>query len=310
MEHNAPPAPAASSVPAKRTASDSAAARRLARSEELRTRLAACSDNLTPNQQRACEVFVATRNKVHAWRVAYGHEGRKNVRDYSSACEVLNRPACLTYIRELEAVAAANILLDVQALLDKDRAIVEAADHANDLSRIVYTSCRRCYGVDHKYQWVDLGEYLEAVTKVQEQNSERAERKVRLLAEPDDTGGFGYDPNAEPNIACPACEGAGQMRTVWADTTKLGPAAALYRGIKQGANGQLEVLTHDVDKAKERLLRAAGVFKDDAASVARGAAAGAAAGAAVATAAAAGRVANGEPMTAEQAQRLYQELAG
>src|SRR5579862_2180776 len=117
MEHNAPPAAPASSVPAKRTASADAAARRLARSEELRARLAACSTNLTPTQQRACELFVATRNKVQAWREAYGHAGRKNVRDYGRACEVLNLPQCLTYIRELEAIAAANILLDVQALL-------------------------------------------------------------------------------------------------------------------------------------------------------------------------------------------------
>ena len=221
--------PLAGQLAARKAERKNEAAAAAARNVVLQDRLAACVAKLTPKQQRAAELYVVYRNKVQAWREAYEHKGRGNARDYASACEILNKPSVLAYIRELEAVAAASIQLDIAALLDADRRIVEAAEHANDIARITYTACRRCFGVEHKYQWIDLGEYLEAVTKVQAQNEERTERKVRLLPEPDDTGGFGYDPSAEPNIACPACEGAGQMRTLFADTTKLGPAQPLYR---------------------------------------------------------------------------------
>jgi len=92
----------------------------------------------------------------------------------------------------------------------------------------------------------------------------------------------------------------------FADTTKLtGGARRLVKGVKQGANGQLEILMHDVDKAAERLYKAAGAFGDDAASVARGAAQGAAIGAATAQAIAA-KVDN---MSVEDARKAYLALA-
>lgn len=226
------------------------------------------------------------------------------------AWEMSNRPRVLARVREYETAAATATVINVQAILEHDLAIVQGAKHADELMQHVRVCCRYCHGADHKYQWVDLLEYLEALSKVEAENEERRARKVRELSQPSDEGGFGYEPQAEPSITCPKCEGYGTERTLFADTTKLeGPARALLKGVKVTEKG-IEYQLHDVDKAKERLLRCAGAFGDDAASVARAAAGGAAAGSA-AGAAAASRIAERiKDMTQDEARRAYLSLVG
>jgi hypothetical protein len=195
--------------------------------------------------------------------------------------------------------------MDYAAILDHDRQIIEGHKHADEITQHIWQCCRYCHGVEHKYQWVDYPEYLSALSEAETKNEERRARKLGDHPLPDDLGGYGFMPSNDPNLMCPQCEGRGRAVTVIADTTKLeGPARAIVKGVKVTSSGT-EVIFHDIDKAKERLLRAAGMFGDDAAKVARGAAAGAAAGATAAIAAAAAA----KEMTAEQAQRLYLELA-
>lgn len=267
---------------------------------------------------RACDVhedafareFVLRRNATAAYIASHPgcldrmqrHVARQR------AWEMTRRPHVVARVREYESAAAAACTIDVQALLEADLRIVQAANYADQLTQHLWQCCRYCHGKDHKYQWVDLVEYLEALSKVEEQNEERRARKVRELALPSDEGGFDFDPRNEPNIACPKCEGRGNPVTILCDTTKLeGPAAALFRGVRTTANGT-ELLMHDVDKAKERLLRAAGAFGDDAASVARGAAAGAAAGSAAGAMAAQKIAERAQEMTAEEVRRAYLSL--
>lgn len=227
------------------------------------------------------------------------------------AWELSNRPRVLARIREYESAAAAATTIDVQALLERDRMIVEGYDnHADKVTQYVRVCCRYCHGTDHKYQWVDALEYLEALSKAEESNEERRARKVRELPLPHDEGGYGYDPQAEPDPTCPKCEGFGTERVIFADTTKLeGPARAIVKGVKVTANGT-EILMHDYDKAKERLLRAKGVFGDDAASVARAAAGGAAAGSAAGAMAAQKVAEKVRGMTQDEARRAYLSLVG
>lgn len=260
----------------------------------------------TEREERAAQLFVLYGNQTQAWREAFGHQGEppKNSH-WVRACEVFAAPWVRARVRELRAESAAAYALDVHAIIAADVAIVEASAHAHLLSRYVYRSCRHCHGVGFAYQWTDELEYCAALVAADEANAERAERKQRALPLPSDAGGFGFDPERDPNPVCPRCEGVGLGRAIIGDTRELGPAAALYRGIKQTANG-IEVQQHDVDKAKERILRALGAFGDDAASVARGAAAGAAAGTAAGAALAAARAS--EALDADQVQRLYLQV--
>jgi phage terminase small subunit len=259
---------------------------------------------LTSLEEAFARHYVLTNNATKAYILATQYNGARATARVL-AWEVANRPHVLKRVREFESAAAAACVIDVAAILDHDRQVVEGHKHADEITQHIWQCCRYCHGVGFKFQWIDYPEYLTALSEAELKNEERAARKLGSIELPTDEGGYGFLPGNDPNIFCPKCEGRGHAITVIADTTKLeGPARAIVKGLKVTANGT-EVLLHDVDKAKERLLRAAGVFKDDAASVARGAAAGAAAGATAAIAAAKAA----DEMTTEQAQRLYVELA-
>jgi phage terminase small subunit len=253
------------------------------------------------------EHFAQHNNATEAFRHAYKCDGWKRASITQEGWRVSNRPHVVRYVRELMSAAAALAVVDVAALLARDRAIVEAYDlHADEVTQHILECCRHCHGEGHEYQWVDDMEFYAALEAADLVNEERIASKKRPLPLPSDVGGYGFSPSNEPNHKCPKCEGRGVPRVFFADTTKLtGGARRLVKGVKQGANGQLEILMHDVDKAAERLYKAAGAFGDDAASVARGAAQGAAIGAATAQAIAA-KVDN---MSVEDARKAYLALA-
>lgn len=271
--------------------------------DRLRANLARHAKPLTPKEEKCAELFVLYRNKVKAYREAYEVSTIGRSTDYNNACNVIDRPHVLAYIDVLLSANAQAVNIDVSALLAADLAIVEAARHAGNITSHVWHCCRWCYGIDHKYQWRDENEYATALASWMDASALNAAREIKQTPEPTDDGGYGFVPQQEPAITCPHCEGMGEQKTIIHDTSKLGPAAPLYKGMKVTKNG-IEVMLHDVDKAKERLYRATGSFGDDAASVARGAAAGAAVGAAAA-AALAGKV---EHMSADDARKAYLTL--
>lgn len=259
---------------------------------------------LTPIEETFCRLFVLYNNATRAYVEATQFEGPRHIAR-THAWGMTNKPNVRMRVRQYESTAAAATVIDYAAILEHDRAIVEGYKHADQVTQYIHQCCRYCYGKDHRYQWIDFEEYLGALGKTEELNVRRAEFNQRLLPMPSDVGGYGFSAQAEPNLFCPRCEGRGNQVAVIADTTKLeGPARAIVKGIKVTSTGT-EVLFHDIDKAKERLLRAGGILGDDAASVARGAAAGAAAGASAAITAAK----RAETMTLDEVQRLYQELA-
>lgn len=256
---------------------------------------------LTSIEEAFARHFALQHNATNAYILASGYDGS---RVYARTCawEMSNRPHVLQRVRQYESAAAAAVVIDYAAILEHDRAIVEGYKYVDQISQHIWQCCRYCLGVDHKYQWIDLAEYIQALQVAIDANAARLLLGQALKVLPDDAGGYGYRSGEEPSITCPQCEGRGVQVTLIADTTKLtGPARVIVKGVKTTAHGS-EVLLHDIDKAKDRLLRAGGMYGDDAASVARGAAAGAAAGAIAGAKAV-------ESMTAEQAQRLYLELA-
>lgn len=259
---------------------------------------------LTSVEETFARLFTLYNNATRAYVEATAYEGPRHLAR-TMAWEMSNKPHVRVRVREYESAAAAATVIDYAAILDHDRAIVEGYKYADQITQHTHQCCRYCHGVDNKYQWADFEEYLDALRGVDLENAKRREFNQRELPLPSETGGYGYSPSADPNLFCPRCEGRGHAVTTIADTTKLeGPARAIVKGMKVTSNG-IEVLLHDVDKAKERLLRAGGILKDDVAgSAARGAAMGVVAGAAAI--AAAEKV---KGMTLEESQRLYLDLA-
>jgi phage terminase small subunit len=262
---------------------------------------------LTPLEEKIAQGFVLCNNATQAYMDANPNYKGPRTSARHNAWEIINRPHVLVRIRALESEAAANVVIDYAAILDHDRAIVEGYRHADEVSWREYICCRYCNGIENKYQWRDFEEYLLAIQAAHVENARRVEMGKRELGLPSDNGGYGYDSRAEPNLFCPRCEGRGSALDCIADTTKLtGPAKVIVKGIRTTANGT-EVLLHDIDKAKERLLRAGGYFDNsmDPKDIARAAAAGAGAGAAAAMAAAEAV----KTMTADEALRLYLDMA-
>jgi phage terminase small subunit len=259
---------------------------------------------LTPMEETFARLFVSYNNATRAYVEAAAFQGPRFIAR-THAWEMSNKPHIRRRVREYESAAAAATVIDYAAILEHDRQIVEGYRYADQVTQYLHQCCRYCHGVRHSFQWIDFEEYLDALRSVDVTNAQNAELGKRLLPMPSDVGQYGYDPNLEPNLFCPRCEGRGQSVAVIADTTTLqGPARAIVKGIKVTSNGT-EVLMHDIDKAKERLLRAGGYLKDDVAgSAARGAAMGVVAGAAAIAAAK-----RADAMTLEEAQRLYLDLA-
>ncbi|EDV5024188.1 terminase small subunit [Salmonella enterica subsp. enterica serovar Ball] len=120
---------------------------------------------------------------------------------------------------------------------------------ANQLSQYRRGCCRYCWGFGHQYQWRDAVEY-------EEKRLEALERKRR---EPDDTGGYGYNHNREPDPECPRCNGDGVGRPHFADTTRLPPDAALaYSGVKLGKHG-VEITAISRERMYEAVMRRLGL---------------------------------------------------
>lgn len=306
------PAALADDVPSAESAAPSATAPVPSAAQRDGTALQVARGTCSAHEDAFAREFVLRGNATAAYIASHPGvlERTKRYIVRQMAWEMSNRPRVLERVRQYETAAAAATVIDVQAILEHDLAIVQGFKYADQLMQHVRVCCRYCHGQDHKYQWVDITEYLTQLSHVEEQNEDRRARKVRELPLPDDTGGYGYDPQADPVITCPKCEGYGIERTIFADTTKLeGPARAILKGIKVSEKG-IEYQLHDVDKAKDRLLRATGSFGDDAASVARGAAAGAAAGSAAGAAAASKLAERIKDMTQDEARRAYLTLVG
>lgn len=265
-------------------------------------------------QAAFAEHWARGGNKAKAYRLAMNYPSNHppSQMHYNRAVEFSNMPEVLAYYDALRALAAENAVVDIQRLLERDMRVV-AADDANahaELIRYVWLNCRYCWGVNGGHQWIDEAELQAAMITWFDACAGAAAVGKPSPAQPDASGGYGFNSWNEPNETCRQCKGLGEQRTVVADTTKLeGAAAILYRGVKQTQHG-IEVLTVDTEKARDRLYKAAGVFKDDAASIARGAAAGAALGAAAGAQAASRTATAAEQMTDEQAARMYLELAG
>ena len=124
---------------------------------------------------------------------------------------------------------------------------------ANQLSQYRRGACRYCWGFGHHYQWRDAVEF-------EEKRLEAVERDRR---EPEDSGGYGYDHNREPNPECPRCNGDGIGQPYFADTRKLSPDAALaYSGVKLGKSG-VEITAISRERMFEAVMKRLGLVDSE-----------------------------------------------
>lgn len=120
---------------------------------------------------------------------------------------------------------------------------------ANQLSQYRRGACRYCWGFGHHYQWRDAVEF-------EEKRLEAVERDRR---EPEDSGGYGYDHNREPNPECPRCNGDGIGQPYFPDTRKLPAATRLaYSGVKVGKNG-IEITAISRERMFEAVMKRLGL---------------------------------------------------
>ena len=120
---------------------------------------------------------------------------------------------------------------------------------ANQLSQYRRGACRYCWGFGHHYQWRDAVEF-------EEKRLEAVERDRR---EPEDSGGYGYDHNREPNPECPRCNGDGIGQPYFPDTRKLPAISRLaYSGVKVGKNG-VEITAISRERMFEAVMKRLGL---------------------------------------------------
>lgn len=173
--------------------------------------------------------------------------------------------AGVTAVRLLADTRVQAMIAEQMALVSQE-ATVEAADILReylalataDASKIMHVrrvNCRYCWGVAHSYQW-KAREYAEACDAA----SKPAKRGEEPAPFPDCSGGFGFRNNAEPNPACPECNGEGHEDIFFRDTEGLtGPERKLIAGIKRTKDG-LEVKLRDQDGALKILAQYAGLL--------------------------------------------------
>jgi phage terminase small subunit len=208
-------------------------------------------DALTDSQELFAHTLVRLGNASEAYRVVFRvepHVTRNAVTRFSTA--LLELPKMVKRIRELRAEFASEIVIDIRETLAYQYDIATA--NPNDIVHVVKRCCRYCYGVEHRYQWVDDDEYMRACVQA-------IDDKVDT---PSDAGGYGFLKARDPVDTCPECCGVGHPESIINDTTKLTTKALrLYKGVDV-KNGQLVVLMHDQMKAWENVIRMLGGYND------------------------------------------------
>jgi len=120
-------------------------------------------------------------------------------------------------------------------------------------------ACRHCYGINHKFQYIDEAEFILEYNKAVELAEAEPDANHEI---PDSEGGFGYSPMVTPHAHCPKCFGRGREVVYPHDTRNIDDQTAkLYAGVKVSKEG-LTVLMRDQDGAMENVAKHLGMFID------------------------------------------------
>lgn len=193
-----------------------------------------CAD-LSDKEKLFVSYYLECRNKYEAYRKAGYTGGDRNAR------MLYRKPSVARAINQGIGQLTEQAILNAQDILRHWHEIAIA--DPGEISQMRRVCCRYCWGFDNRYQWIDETEYDKAATK--------AANDSKLP--PDQSGGFGFMANDDPNPDCPKCAGEGIEDVFLADTRDLvGPARRLIAGVKKTKFG-IEIMTRDQDAALKNL---------------------------------------------------------
>ncbi|WP_448684234.1 terminase small subunit [Enterobacter cloacae] len=200
-------------------------------------------DGLTAQQRRFVAEYLKDGNATQAAvRAGYSKKSAEQI-----GYQLLQKTSVAHAIAQQQKASIARTLGGADEVLAQMWQL--ATFDANQLSQYRRGACRYCWGLGHQYQWRDAVEF-------EEKRLEAVERDRR---EPEDSGGYGYDHNREPNPECPRCNGDGVGQPYFADTRKLSPDAALaYSGVKLGKNG-VEITAISRERMYEAVMKRLGL---------------------------------------------------
>lgn len=199
--------------------------------------------SLTPKQRRFVNEYCVDENATQAYiRAGYSQEGAGQ-----SAHTLLKKSEIAAAIKERMEELAVAASITPEWVVGQWAKIATANPSA--LVQVRRMNCRHCYGFGHQYQWTEA-EYAKAVDHAIDNGKEA----------PDGMGGFGFDPNKEPNKDCPECGGQGFADVHVADTRKV--RSPLYAGAERTRNG-IKINMRDQDAAVANLARYLGMMHSD-----------------------------------------------
>ena len=202
---------------------------------------------LTELQISFVEEYLIDLNRTAAYKRA-GYKGEGNTA-YVNASRMLRNAKVSRAVQDAMDARSKRTQISQDSVL-KWWWDIATAD-ATQLTELHRYCCRYCWGFGHNYQWRDMVEF-------EEKRLEAAERKQR---EPNDTGGYGYDAQVDPNPECPRCNGLGLSRPVFHDTRDAtGAARRLFAGIKEGKFG-MEIIMRNQDDALKMVAQHLGMLK-------------------------------------------------
>lgn len=202
---------------------------------------------LSEQQLRFVDEYLVDLNRTAAYKRA-GYKGEGNTA-YVNASRMLRNAKVSRAVQDAMDARAKRTRISQDSVLQWWWDIATA--DATQLTELHRYCCRYCWGFGHNYQWRDMVEF-------EEKRLEAAERKQR---EPNDTGGYGYDAQVDPNPECPRCNGLGLSRPVFHDTRDAtGAARRLFAGIKEGKFG-MEIIMRNQDDALKMVAQHLGMLK-------------------------------------------------
>ncbi|MCE1476876.1 terminase small subunit [Enterobacter hormaechei] len=201
-------------------------------------------DGLTAQQRRFVAEYLKDANATQAAiRAGYSKRNADKI-----------GPELLGKTRVAQAIAQQQKASIERTLGSADEVLAQmwqlATFDANQLSQYRRGACRYCWGFGHHYQWRDIVEFEEETAKAEGRDGARL---------PEDTGGYGYDHNKEPNPQCPRCNGDGIGHPYFPDTRKLPAVSRLaYSGVKVGKNG-VEITAISRERMFEAVMKRLGL---------------------------------------------------
>ncbi|ELV2768410.1 terminase small subunit [Enterobacter cloacae] len=201
-------------------------------------------EGLTAQQRRFVAEYLKDANATQAAiRAGYSKRNADKI-----------GPELLGKTRVAQAIAQQQKASIARTLGSADEVLAQmwqlATFDANQLSQYRRGACRYCWGFGHHYQWRDAVEFDETLAKTEGKEG---------VKPPEDTGGYGYDHNKEPNPECPRCNGDGIGQPYFPDTRKLPAVSRLaYSGVKVGKNG-VEITAISRERMFEAVIKRLGL---------------------------------------------------